>query len=146
MKLVEGEVVTFRVTCKNGPQFDAATAYVFGEEEMDVKFVEVEGDVSAEDRTFTMPGLRGMTGKGAYFRVSMADAYKITKGGRDVAGTRAWQEKLDDPNTGGTVELTIQWDPCDGLPSMNIGALWGLDGNKVLDESSGFFPARAAHA
>ena len=116
--------------------------YILGPDEYDVTPVKVDGDYADADMFFTMPGLRGVSGRGAYIRVSKDDALKITKVGAEVAGVHAWQEKLDDQG-GGRVEVGVIWDPCDGLPTMNVGAIWGLDGNKVLDESGGYFPARA---
>ena len=143
MRMVEQDVVTFRVTCKNGPMFERAMEHIFGPEEYDVQLVKVDGDYDDADKCFTMPGLRGVEGRGAYIRVSKDDAIKITKAGAEVAGVRAWQEKLD-AQEGGRVEIGVTWDPCGGLPTMCVGAVWGLDGNKVLDESGGYFPARAA--
>ena len=143
MKFVEEEIVTFKVTCKNGPKFEKAMEFSFGPNGHDVTLLEVEGDIPLEQRRFTTPGIAGVAGAGTYVRVSKADAEKITNGGWELAGTRSWREDLDDQD-GGRVELGVQWDPCDGLRTIAIGAVWGFDGSKILDEAGGYFPARAA--
>ena len=143
MKFVEQEIVTFKVTSKNGAKFDKAVEFSFGPDGHDVTLLEVEGDIAPEQRRFTTPGIGGAAGAGMYVRVSKADAQKITSGGWELAGTRSWREELDDQD-GGRVELGVQWDPCDGLRTMALGAIWGFDGNKTLDETGGYFPARAA--
>ena len=67
--MVEQDVVTFRLTCKNGPMFEQAMAHIFGPDECDVQLIKGEwGAWSVTDFSMVWRGGVGGGERGAVGR------------------------------------------------------------------------------